>query len=141
MAATEVLVNIDVDDLKKAERFYCDAFGLVPGRRFGGNGVELLGTATTIWLLVQPAGSQAAATIAQPRDYRRHWTPVHLDFVVPDIQAAVAQAEAAGAVCEKAITQHAWGKLALMADPFGHGFCLLTFEGRGYDEVADPPAG
>jgi len=26
--------------------------------------------------------------------------------------------------------------LALMADPFGHGFCLLQFVGQGYDELA-----
>jgi hypothetical protein len=24
-----------------------------------------------------------------------------------------------------------------MADPFGHGFCLIQFLGRGYDEIAD----
>jgi hypothetical protein len=23
-----------------------------------------------------------------------------------------------------------------LADPFGHGFCLIEFTGRGYDEVA-----
>jgi hypothetical protein len=23
-----------------------------------------------------------------------------------------------------------------MADPFGHGFCLIEFRGRGYDEIA-----
>jgi hypothetical protein len=27
--------------------------------------------------------------------------------------------------------------LALMADPFGNGFCLVQFLGRGYDEIAD----
>lgn len=30
-----------------------------------------------------------------------------------------------------------WGKLALMADPFGHGFCFLQFLGSGYDEIAE----
>ena len=24
---------------------------------------------------------------------------------------------------------------ALTADPFGHGFCLVQFTGRGYDEL------
>ena len=32
-----------------------------------------------------------------------------------------------------------WGKLALMADPFGHGFCLVQFLNRGYDEIATTP--
>jgi hypothetical protein len=25
----------------------------------------------------------------------------------------------------------------LMVDPFGHGFCLVQFLGRGYEEIAD----
>ena len=31
-----LLVNIDVDDLEKATRFYCDGLGLTVGRRFDG---------------------------------------------------------------------------------------------------------
>jgi hypothetical protein len=27
-------------------------------------------------------------------------------------------------------------RLALLADPFGNGFCLLQFTGRGYDAIA-----
>jgi hypothetical protein len=34
------------------------------------------------------------------------------------------------------VTEHAYGRLALLADPFGNGFCLLEFSGRGYDEIA-----
>jgi catechol 2,3-dioxygenase-like lactoylglutathione lyase family enzyme len=34
------------------------------------------------------------------------------------------------------ISTHDWGRLALMADPFGHGFCFVQFLGRGYDEIA-----
>jgi predicted enzyme related to lactoylglutathione lyase len=56
---------------------------------------------------------------------------------VEDLDAAVARAEAAGAALEAPVTTSAWGRLALMADPFGHGFCLLQFLGRGYDEIAD----
>jgi hypothetical protein len=41
----------------------------------------------------------------------------------------------AGATLEQDVTTHAYGKLALMADPFGNGFCLLQFTGRGYDEI------
>jgi predicted enzyme related to lactoylglutathione lyase len=70
------------------------------------------------------------------RDYQRHWTPVHLDFVVSDIRRAIERARAAGATLERDVTTHAYGKLALLADPFGNGFCLLEFTGRGYDEIA-----
>ncbi|WP_220806191.1 VOC family protein [Noviherbaspirillum aridicola] len=50
----------------------------------------------------------------------------------------MAAALAAGARSEQEISTHAWGRLAPMADPFGHGFCLIQFVGRGYDEVATP---
>jgi predicted enzyme related to lactoylglutathione lyase len=133
-----LLVNIDVDDLAAATRFYCESFGLRVGRRFGAGGVELLGAPSAIYLLQKPAGSAPAATVPQPRDYARHWTPVHLDFVVDDVDAAVARAVAAGARLESPVRDANWGRIALLADPFGHGFCLLQFVGRGYDEIADP---
>ena len=131
-----LLINIDVPDLPAAEALYTSAFGLTAGRRFGDGGVELLGAQAPIYLLQNPAGSIAAADM--PRDYARHWTPVHLDLVVPDVDAAVARAVAAGAVLEQAARSHDWGRIALLADPFGHGFCLLQFLGRGYDEIAMP---
>lgn len=132
----ELLVNIDVDDLDKALRFYTSAFDLQVGRRFGADGVELLGASSAIYLLVKPAGSPATQASSQVRDYGRHWTPVHLDLVVADIDAAVQRALSAGAILEAAVRSSRWGKIALMADPFGHGFCLLEFVGRGYDEIA-----
>jgi predicted enzyme related to lactoylglutathione lyase len=61
---------------------------------------------------------------------------VHLDFVVPDLDHSVARAKSAGATVESEIETHAWGRIALLADPFGNGFCLLQFTGRGYDEIA-----
>jgi predicted enzyme related to lactoylglutathione lyase len=130
-----LLVNIDVDDLDKATRFYCDGLGLRIGRRFDG-WIELVGSSAPICLLPKPSGSQASPASSDKRDYGRHWTPVHLDFVVEDIGAALERAKRAGATVEKDTVQHAYGKLALLADPFGNGFCLLQFTGRGYDEIA-----
>ena len=60
---------------------------------------------------------------------------MHLDFVVDDVELAVARAIAAGATLENGPQSHAYGRLALLADPFGNGFCLLQFTGRGYDEI------
>jgi predicted enzyme related to lactoylglutathione lyase len=132
-----LLVNIDVDDLEKAVDFYNRAFRLRIGRRFGPDGVELLGASSAIYLLVKRAGTRPAAPVERPRDYGRHWTPVHLDIVVADINSAVAGAVAAGANLEGAIETRRWGRIAHLADPFGHGFCLVEFLGRGYDEIAD----
>ena len=133
-----LLVNIDVDDLPRAIAFYTGAFDLGIGRRFGTAGVELLGASAPIYLLVKAAGSRPCAHVETSRDYARHWTPVHLDLVVDDIERATARAIAAGATLEQAARTHRWGKLALLADPFGNGFCLVQFLGRGYDEIATP---
>ena len=131
----QFLVNLDVDDLEKAVGFYGSAFGLTVGRRFGPHAVEMLGGAAPIYLLAGKPGSRANVA-GDVRKYDRHWTPVHLDFVVEDIDAAVARAVAAGATLEKPAETKSWGKLAVLADPFGHGFCFIEFLGRGYDEIA-----
>lgn len=142
----ELLVNVDVPDLGAATKFYCDAFGFEPGRRFGEYALELLGAAVPLYLLVKAAGTRA--TQADPhqgherttlRSYERHWTPVHIDLAVADVAAARARALAAGATAEGEISEHAWGLMAMLADPFGNGVCLLELRGRGYDAIASPP--
>ena len=132
----EFIVNIDVEDLKSAERFYVNALGLRAGRHFGTSGIELLGASTPIYLLEKADNSPAVPSDKQARHYSRHWTPVHLDIVVADVEEGVRRATAAGATLERPIQPSNWGKLARMADPFGHGFCLVEFVGRGYDEIA-----
>ena len=134
----KVLINVDVDDLARAVRFYTAAFGLKVSRRFSSAGVELSGCPAPIYLLAKQAGTVPSAAATQRRTYERHWTPVHLDFVTEDIEQAVQQAQAAGAALEAPVAVQKWGKLALMSDPFGHGFCFVQFLGRGYDELADP---
>lgn len=131
-----LLINIDVEHLPRAEAFYCAAFNLHPGRRFGSAGVELLGGTSPLYLLEKPASSSDTHAPAAKRHYDRHWTPVHLDFVVDDLDAAIARAVAAGASAEGDIRTANWGRIAQFADPFGNGFCLLQFLNRGYDEIA-----
>jgi predicted enzyme related to lactoylglutathione lyase len=131
-----LLVNIDVPDRAAAERFYVEAFGLTPLRRFGNNGVELAGWPVRLYLLQKAEGTTGAG--ADPRRYARHWCPVHLDVVVDDIDAALAQATAAGATVETGIRTDSWGRIVTLADPFGHGICLVQFLNRGYDEIATP---
>jgi predicted enzyme related to lactoylglutathione lyase len=131
----DLLINIDVPNLAEAIAFYTQAFGLAVTRRLGPAAAELSGLPARIYLLEKPGGSIGAAK--DPRRYDRHWTPVHVDVVVDDIEAAVRRAVAAGAHAETDIRVAAYGKLAVLADPFGHGFCLIEFLGRGYDEIAD----
>jgi len=132
---TGLLVNVDVDDLEKGVAFYTQAFELRVGRRFGRDAIELLGAAAPIYLLVKPKGTSPHLGAETRRDYRRHWTPVHLDFAVTDLDAALTRVRAAGARGEGEVQVARWGKMVHLSDPFGHGFCLLQFEGRGYDEL------
>jgi predicted enzyme related to lactoylglutathione lyase len=132
----QLLVNIDVPDLAAAERFYREAFGLTVGRRLGDAAVELLGSTTPIYLLPKPAGSAPFAGATATRSYVRHWSPVHLDFVVEALEAARDRAVAAGATLEQDIVEADWGRIAYFADPFGNGFCILAFSARGYDAIA-----
>jgi uncharacterized glyoxalase superfamily protein PhnB len=134
----DLLVNIDVPDLAEAVTFYTRAFGLVVARRLGAGVAELGGLPVPLYLLEKPAGSIGAG--GDRRRYDRHWTPLHLDLVVDDIEAAVNRALAAGARAETQIGIHAWGKIAALSDPFGHGLCLIEFLGRGYDAIAVPAA-
>lgn len=129
-----ILLNLDVDDLDRALAFYVAAFGLAPARRFGEHGVELMGADARLYLLRKAAGSTGAGNA--PRDYARHWMPLHLDVVVDDLDAALTRALAAGAVQEGAIRDEAYGRIVQLADPFGHGWCLLAFSPRGYDAIA-----
>jgi catechol 2,3-dioxygenase-like lactoylglutathione lyase family enzyme len=131
----QLLINLDVDDVERAVRFYTEGLSLRVGRRFDKGFVELLGGDIPLYLLDKSAGSKPFKDAQRPRDYARHWTPVHLDFVVADLDAAIARALAAGATLEEGASEHAYGRLALLSDPFGHGFCLLQFTGKGYDEL------
>lgn len=128
------LINIDVPDLDAALAFYTRAFGLHIGRRLGADAIELLGGAAPIYLLRKPEGSPAAGD--ETRRYARHWSPIHLDVAVADLDAALTSALAAGARQEGQIRSANWGRIVAIADPFGHGWCLLQFLGRGYDEIS-----
>jgi predicted enzyme related to lactoylglutathione lyase len=128
-------VCIDVDDVERGIAFFTKGLGLHVGRRFDDQWVELLGASAPLDLLANPAGSEAVPGRELRRDYGRHWSPVHLDFVVDDIEAAVARAVAAGATLERPVRDEPYGRLANLADPFGNGICLLQMSERGYDAL------
>ena len=137
--ALRMRVCIDVSDLEAGIAFYRDALGLTAGRRLGATWAEMLGAVAPIDLLAEAAGTVPSPRAAAVRDYSRHWTPVHLDCVVDDLDAAVQRATAAGATLDREIQPRKWGRIATLADPFGNGFCLLEFRGRGYAEVLEDP--
>ena len=131
-----MLINIDVPELERASRFYCEAFGLTRGRRLGEAGIELLGAGVPICLLQADAGSKPFLGAVAARSYERHWSPTHLDFAVDDLEEGLRVALAAGAHQESDRTDHKWGRMVLLSDPFGNGVCLLEFNEQGYDAIA-----
>ena len=135
----EIRICIDVDDLERGIAFYTQGLGLRAGRRLGNDWVELLGAGSAVDLLVNPADTAPLGeSHPQRRSYARHWTPVHLDFVVTGIEGVVQRLVIQGATLERPIQDRKWGRMANLADPFGHGLDLLEFKGRGYDELLSP---
>jgi predicted enzyme related to lactoylglutathione lyase len=134
----KVSVNIDVDDLEKGVAFYAAAVGLTPVRRLGDFAVELSGAQAPVYLLWKAPATPAFAGAAAVRDYARHWTPVHLDFLVEDLEGALGRAVDAGARAESAIEAYPWGRMVVLADPFGNGLCLIELAAAGYGAIATP---
>lgn len=134
-----MLLNIDVPDTATATAFYTAALGLTLGRRFDDDFVELLGAPVPIYLLRREAETAIGPSGGDRRRYDRHWSPIHPDFTVPDIATATARALAAGAVQEGETRDAPYGRIAMFADPFGHGFCLIEFSASGYDALLQEP--
>lgn len=129
-----ILVNIDVPELAPAIEFYSAALGLELGRIIDDDVAELTGASSVIYLLANAAGSAPAGSTAEARRYSRHWTPVHIDFVVDDVVKAANRAMDAGAIQESECIEWRGSKCMTFSDPFGHGFCLIEFAEETYGE-------
>jgi len=120
----KVSISIDVADMEIASLFYSNALGCEMERN--GEETSVLSTEnTTIYLLKKLPGSNPLLAGNTSRDFNRHWTPVHLDFVVETIDETVALVLKYGGTCEGGESGD-WGKIAYCADPFGNGFCLVV---------------
>ena len=126
----KVIINIDVPELRPAIAFYTAALGLEHTRTLDDDVAELTGASATLYLLKKDAGTTAVKAPSIDRHYGRHWTPVHFDLVVPDVDAAAARAIAAGARQETGHVEWRGSRCISFGDPFGHGFCFIQFEQR-----------
>ena len=120
-----VTISIDVPNLEQGVLFYTRAFGFtkkaepIPGL------AVLHGLNVELCLLEKAPGSRPSIGTSDLRRYERHWTPVHMDIHVDDLQSALARAIEAGAVKEQVFENPEHGSAAFCSDPFGHGFCLI----------------
>jgi predicted enzyme related to lactoylglutathione lyase len=132
----EVHVYIEIDDLERGIGFYVDGVGLSIARRLTPRWVELAGAQVPIHLLARPEPEFETGEHVLRKDFGRHWTPIHLDFVVDDLDAAVERAVRAGATLERRVDHPGFWRLAALADPFGHGFDLIEHPEAGYSRLA-----
>ena len=124
-APPRLAVSIDVPALGAGVDFYTQGLGFEEVRRFDDESVcELRAGDQYLYLMVRAPGS-APHPGGGTRDYGRHWTPLHLDLLVDDLETAVERARAAGAELEGEVEDHGAWREAHLHDPFGHGFCLL----------------
>lgn len=127
-------INIDVPELAPAIAFYSTALGLTLNRILDDDVAELTGASSVIYLLANAADSAANSNGKEKRHYTRHWTPVHIDFVVDDIDQAAARAIDAGAIRESECIDWKGSQCITFSDPFGHGFCLIEFTNETYSD-------
>jgi predicted enzyme related to lactoylglutathione lyase len=114
-------ICIDVDDIAQAVRFYEEGIGLSVAKHET-EWAELKLGEQTIWLMKVSAGKGATIT----RKYSRHWTPVHLDIHVDDIDQTIKRAVAAGGKLEA----RPKASLANLVDPSGNGVDLVQASGK-----------
>lgn len=121
----KVSVSIDVSDLKQAEAFYIEALGCNKVRDQGPDMAVLATENCDIYLQEKAAGSSPLMTDDAVRDYKRHWTPVHLDFLTGNVDEVVEKIIQFGGLHEGGESGD-WGSIAYCADPFGNGFCVIN---------------
>ena len=122
---TKISVCIDVSEMEKAIQFYTKALDckLVEKKE---QYTELLADGLTIYLAENAAGTNPLMNGKVTRNYDRHWTPVHLDVHVSDLEKHVSMVEQLGGIKEGEQSGD-WGSIAFCADPFGNGFCLMQY--------------
>ncbi|HUL10117.1 MAG TPA: VOC family protein [Candidatus Acidoferrum sp.] len=126
---------IEVAEAARGIEFYCEGLGLTLKRRLSPRWIELAGADIPIFLLADRPAVADLGTVTAARSFQRHWTPVHLDFIVTDLDGTVSRLTRLGGSLDREIKTREYGRIANMADPFGNGFDLIEFSGSGYDAV------
>ena len=114
----EICIDVDVD---RAVEFYGRGLGLEIPQQEKEWAKATLGE-QVFWIMKIDSGPSGAIT----RDYQRHWTPIHLDFHVGDIDTVVKRAVAAGGKLDREIQRKPeGGAIANLSDPSGNGIDVV----------------
>ncbi len=117
-------ISIDVPDLGSAILFYTNGLGFKEVKKAGANMFILDAGTIKVYLLQKEPNSASTKLDTALRTYDRHWTPIHFDFDVDDIEKTLKLVVTAGGIHEGSESGD-WGSIAYCSDPFGHGFCLI----------------
>ena len=120
---SKVSICIDVSDIKKATSFYTQVLGCRI-KTEKENSTELEVDNSTVYLVEMAENSNPLIEGSDSRRYSRHWTPVHLDFHVTEIETSISLLRKFGGKL-KSRKSGDWGTAAFCADPFGNGFCMI----------------
>ncbi len=121
----KISVSIDVTDLKRAEEFYIEVLGCKKVRDQGSSMSVITTENCDIYLQEKEAGTKAIPSSDIVRDYKRHWTPVHIDFLADNVDDIVEKVIQLGGLHEGGESGD-WGAIAYCSDPFGNGFCIIN---------------
>lgn len=124
-ARPSVHVSIDVPDLAAGLRFYGSVFGFVETARPFPTMAVLDANNVTVCMHQKAGGTASSAGSADARRYERHWTPVHLDLHVHDLDAVLSRVRAEGGQVERELRTQGPKPVAFCSDPFGNGFCVI----------------
>lgn len=115
-------ITIDCNDPRKVADFWSALFGcpvVEPGADRRG------------WLRLQPLGPNAPFINLQPVDDPKHGkVRLHLDVLVEDISSAVERVVELGGSDTGGREELPRGRIAVMRDPEGNEFCLLSAPAR-----------
>jgi len=125
----KITICIDVADLYSGTLFYTEALGCtLETQRASHNTLDADGVRIHLGLKKE---ASSATPQGHKRNFGRHWTPVHLDFDVEDVEHTAEAVKRLGGTVEE-LKNGDWGSAAFCADPFGNGFCLLRILSDGH---------
>jgi len=122
---SKISVCIDVSEMSKAILFYTQALGCELVNE-ADEYTELSFDGLKMYLACRESGSNPLIKGEASRSFERHWTPIHLDFHVTNIDQCVSTIVELGGVKEGESTGD-WGVAAFCTDPFGNGFCVMQY--------------
>ena len=125
IARPSVHLSIDVPNLESGLRFYGNVFGFREKARPFATMAILDANNLTVCMHEKATGTKSSPGGSDVRRYERHWTPVHIDVHVEDLDAALEKIRAEGGLVETEYRTEGPMPVAFCSDPFGNGFCVI----------------